>query len=113
MTPKQTLFMSAVLAATLTAPAAACDLDGLPGVGGFHRMNPFAKSLGGLGPPRPIALPEPILETAEKARDRRLRNQQTRERKKRAEGIETLPASEREVDHSSVSISEEDKATFS
>ena len=34
--------LSAFASLWISAPAIACELDGLPGFGGFHRMNPFA-----------------------------------------------------------------------
>ena len=44
------------LAGGMSAPGLACDLDGLPGMGGFHRVNPFATALQrGADLPAPVA----------------------------------------------------------
>lgn len=44
MKPLYSACLSALALAALPAPALACDLDGAPGFGGFHRMNPFANA---------------------------------------------------------------------
>ncbi len=112
MKPKYLLLASALSAMTLTAPAAACDFDGMPGMGGFHRMNPFAKSLGGFGGPRPLPQPEATAERADKADKKDSADRKAKDRKERAKAIEVTPVREWELDFGNGTISEEDKATF-
>ncbi|MEP0390652.1 hypothetical protein [Erythrobacter sp.] len=95
---KNLLLASALSAMTLTAPAAACDFDGIPEMGGFHRMNPFAKTLGGFDVPRPLPQPQTTAENANKD--------------EKAKAIEATPVREWAIDCGNGTITEKEKATF-
>jgi len=112
MNVRYLLLASAVTAMTISAPAKACDFDGLPGMGGFHRMNPFAKTMGGVGGPRPLPQPQRTAEQAEKAEDKDAAKERADDRKERAKAIDSTPVREWELDYGNGSISDEDKATF-
>ena len=67
--------LSAFASLSISAPATACELDGLPGFGGFHRMSPFA------------ALQQNLY-LQKKAEEEALANEQERTNEDRAEAQE-------------------------
>ncbi|MEM6909186.1 MAG: hypothetical protein AAF494_10950 [Pseudomonadota bacterium] len=115
------LSLSAAAAAmVLHAPAAACDLDGLPGLG-FHRYNPFANAHRGAFPAETPLPAEPREERSAKAdgtsretasRRRSSDKKAASERQRRQRALEAVPVREWELDTGNGPISAEDKAIF-
>ena len=109
---RYSFLVSAATAMTLSVPAAACEFDGLPGMGGFHRMNPFAKALGEYNAPRPLPAPQPTVEEPDKPDEKKTVDIKAEERKKRTKAIGAAPVREAELDNSTSPISKEGKATL-
>lgn len=112
MKSKNVLLASAAMALTTSAPLAACDLDGLPGMGGFHRMNPFANAVRGFDEVRPIPQSQPVADQSDKAKSDDSDKAKAKDRKQRMKAIEATPVREWELDQGNGPISEADKATF-
>lgn len=105
MTPR--LILAAATASTLgmAAPAAACDLDGLPGFAGTHRLNPFANATRGF--PKPARTPASQARSANGDSD-----EATEDRERRRRTIDQAPERAWESDEGNGPISAGDKATF-
>lgn len=98
-------------AAMMPSAASACDLDGMPGFGGMHRFNPFAKAMPlNRAPDRPM----PSASSSEGDRSDRARSEDRarEERNSDRQRERERPRRQWEGDYGNGSISADDKATF-
>lgn len=111
------IFAPALLALALASPAAACDLDGLPrmpGMGSFHRYNPFANQMSAFPAPDPLPEAQAEIEQAKtsKTKSNAKTKKAAKEREARLRAIEPTPPREWERDYGNGPINPKDMATF-
>ncbi|MEO0461752.1 MAG: hypothetical protein AAF127_01375 [Pseudomonadota bacterium] len=92
----------------LPAPVAACDLDGQPGFGGFHRMNPFADAYRRYQAEDRFPQPEVTQEKSTKNSDKKAKDKKPKQGSGR--GSEPLPVRDWERDIGNGGISEDQMA---
>ncbi|MGB3472433.1 MAG: hypothetical protein WBA51_16585 [Erythrobacter sp.] len=119
MKPSQLLLAPALLAMGLAASAAACDLDGLPGMpgmGSFHRYNPFASQMSSFPAPDPLTEAQAEDDQAKTSQTKSKAVAKTKEaakdREARLRAIEPTPPRDWERDYGNGPINPKDMATF-
>ena len=106
----------------LTAPAIACDMHGAPGLGGFHRYNPFAAAMHSYQDPEPsleeFEVPPEVAEVEAAEKEAKNKKAKSKARsgktksKTKAKAETVTPVREWERDYGNGPVSEADKAIF-
>lgn len=107
---KRTLIWIAAMSTAASMPSAAfaCDLDGMPGFGGMHRFNPFAKAMQASPAPEPSSLPT---RSASQDKDGAKDKDKAQSNESRTRDAER-PQRSWESDEGNGPMSAEDRATF-